>query len=80
MSESDGSQLGILALAGALGFCCIGTAAFVGGTALAGGSAAGVTAASGTAGGLGGIIVTGLATALPLLAIGLFIRHRAQNS
>jgi hypothetical protein len=80
MSESDGSRWGFLALVGAMGFCCIGTAALVGGAALAGGSAAGVTAVSGTAGGLGGIIVSGLATALPLLAIGLFLRHRAQNA
>jgi hypothetical protein len=80
MSESDGSPWGVLALAGVLGFCCLGTAALVGGASLAGGGAAGVTAVSGTAGGLGGIIVSGLVTALLLLAIGLFLRHRTRNA
>lgn len=80
MSESDGSRWGFLALAGGIGLCCIGAAALVGGAALASGSAAGVTAVSGTVGGLGGVIISGFATALPLLVIGLFLRHRAQNS
>lgn len=79
MSESDGSQWGFLALVGALGFCCLGTAALVGGAALAGGSAAGVTAVSGTAGGLGGLLVTAFATGLPLLVIGLIIRRRKRR-
>jgi hypothetical protein len=79
MSESDGSQWGILALAGAVGVCCLGTAALVGGATVAGGSAAGVVAVRGTVGGLGGLLVTALATALPLLVIGITVRQRRRR-
>lgn len=74
-----GGQWGLLALVGAMSLCCVGLLALAGGAAVTGGTAAGVTAATGV-GGLGGILVTGLATALPLLVIGLFFRHRAQNA
>lgn len=79
MSDSADSQWGILALAGAMGVCCLGTAALIGGAAVAGGSAAGVTAVSGTVGGLGGLLVTAVATALPLLVIGVILRRRRHH-
>lgn len=75
----EGGKWGFLALVGAMSFCCVGLLALAGGAAVTGGTAAGVTAATGV-GGLGGILVTGLATALPLLVIGLFLRRRAQNA
>jgi hypothetical protein len=75
-SSADGSSWGLLGLAGALSLCCIGTATLAGGAAVAGGTAAGATAVSGVAGGLGGILVTALATALPLLVVGLVLRRR----
>lgn len=78
-SSADGSSWGILGLAGALGLCCVGTASLAGGAAVAGGTAAGATAVSGTAGGLGGILVTVLATALPLVVIGLVLRRRGRQ-
>lgn len=78
-SSADGSPWGFLGLAGALGLCCIGTATLAGGAAVAGGTAAGATAVSGTVGGLGGILVTALATALPLFVIGLVLRRRRRQ-
>lgn len=78
--KNDESRLGVLALAGACGLCCIGLAALGGGAALAGGTAIGVTATSGLVRSAGGLIVTGLATALPLFVLGLFLRRRARNS
>lgn len=78
-SSADGSPWGLLGLAGALSLCCIGTATLAGGAAVAGGTAAGVTAVSGVAGGLGGILVTALVTALPLLVIGLVLRRRGRQ-
>lgn len=78
-SSADGSPWGLLGLAGALGLCCIGTATLAGGAAVAGGTAAGATAVSGTVGGLGGILVTALATALPLFVIGLVLRRRRRQ-
>jgi len=78
-SSADGSPWGLLGLAGALGLCCIGTATLVGGAAVAGGTAAGATAVSGAVGGLGGILVTALATALPLFVIGLVLRRRGRQ-
>lgn len=81
MSESNNGDLwSILGLAGVLSICCIGTTALAGGAVLAGRSAAGVTAVSGTVGGLGELLVTGVVTALPLFVIGLFLRRRAQNA
>lgn len=79
MSEPDDSRWGFLALAGALSVCCLSTAALVGGAVVAGGSAAGVTAVNRTAGGVGGLLVTALATALPLLVIGHILRRRVQS-
>jgi hypothetical protein len=78
-SSADGSPWGLLGLAGALGLCCIGTVTLAGGAAVAGGTAAGATAVSGAVGGLGGILVTALATALPLFVIGLLLRRRGRQ-
>lgn len=79
MTEStDGARWATLGLAGVLGICCLGTAALAGG-ALVAGSTAGATAASDTIGSLGGILVTGLATALPLVAVGFVLRRRARR-
>ncbi|UPV76967.1 hypothetical protein M0R89_22195 (plasmid) [Halorussus limi] len=77
--SADGSPWGLLGLAGALSLCCIGTAALAGGAAVAGGTAAGATAVSGPASGLGGILVTALVTALPLVVIGLVLRRRERQ-
>lgn len=79
MTESpDGPRWATLGLAGVLGLCCIGTAALTGGALVAGGTA-GATAAGRAVDSIGGILVTGLATALPLVAIGLVLRRRAQR-
>lgn len=78
--DTDGSRWSLLALAGACGVCCIGLGALFGGAALAGGTAAGVTATSGVVRSLGGVVVTGVATAVPLLVIGLLLRHAARGS
>ena len=79
MSETDtGSVWGLLALVGVLGGCCISLATLASGATLVGGAAAGVTTAGGAAGGLRGILVSGLATALPLFIIGLVLRRRTQ--
>lgn len=80
MSPSgDGSSWGLLGFAGAISLCCIGLATLAGGAAVAGGTAGGATAVSGAAGGLGGILVASLATALPLLVIGVILRQRRHN-
>lgn len=78
-SSADESPWGLLGLAGVLGLCCLGTAALAGGAAVAGGTAAGATAVSGATGGLGGILVTALVTALPLVITGLVLRRRARQ-
>lgn len=79
MPESnEGSRWGILALAGTCGLCCLGLGAIAGGAAVAGGAAAGVTAASGLVQSLGGLVVTVVATALPLVVLGLVLRRRAR--
>lgn len=70
---------GALGLAGVLSFCCIGLGTLAGGAALAGGGAAGVTAVSSETGGVAGIIVSGIATAIPLFVIGLLLRRRARQ-
>ena len=76
MSDSDGSHWGLLAIVGAISFCCVGVLALTGGAAVTGGAAAGATAATG--GGIGGIVVTGVVTAVPLLVIGLVLQRRAE--
>jgi hypothetical protein len=75
-----GGQWGALAAVGAMSICCLGVLALAGGAAVMGGTAAGSTAATGVIGGLTGLLVTALATALPLFVIGLFVRHRTHNS
>lgn len=75
---ADGSWE-ILGVAGALGLCCVGTASLAGGAVVAGGTAAGTTAVSSGAGGLGGILVTALATVVPLVIIGLVLRRRGRQ-
>lgn len=79
-SKGDGSRWGLLAIAGLCGLCCVGLATLGGGAAVIGGTAAGVTAANGAIGSLGGALVVGLATALPLFVIGLFLRRRGPTS
>lgn len=78
-SSAEGSSWGLLGLVGALGLCCVGTASLAGGAAVAGGTAAGATAVSDAVGGLEGILVTALATALPLVVIGLVLRRRGRQ-
>lgn len=74
MSELDrASPWGILGLAGTVSVCCLGTAA------LAGGNAAGVTATAGPISDFGGVLVTGLATALPLFVTGLVLRRKVST-
>lgn len=80
MSEEDAGRWGLLAIAGTCGFCCITLTTVAGGAAVTGGAVAGVTATSGAIRSLGGLLVTAVATALPLLVIGLFLRHRARTS
>lgn len=81
MSDSTNTnQWGILGLAGMLSLCCVGTAVLTGGAVLAGGSVAGATVVNGGVGGIGGVIVTGLASALPLVAIGIGFRYRISRS
>ncbi len=77
--SGDGSAWGLLGVAGAISLCCIGLATLAGGAAVAGGTAAGATAARGTSGGLGGILATVFATALPLLVIGVIVRRRGYH-
>lgn len=77
--SSDDARWGILAVAGACSLCCLGVAAMAGGSVAVGGAVAGATAASGLARGVGGVVVTVLATALPLLAVGLVLRRRARR-
>lgn len=79
-STEGSSQWGILAIAGICGLCCVSLAALGGGAAVAGGTAVGVTTAGGVIGSLGGALVVGLATALPLFLIGLFLRRRSSTS
>ena len=76
---NGGSRWGILAIAGACGICCISLGALFGGATLAGGAAAGVTAANGVVRSLGGAVVTAIATAAPLLVIGLVLRDRLRT-
>lgn len=77
--QNDDSMWGILVIAGVCGVCCLGLTAIGGGAALAGGTAIGLTATSGLVRSIGGLIATGIATALPLVLIGLFLRRRARK-
>lgn len=76
----DESRWGILALAGVCGLCCVSLGALGGGAAVAGGAAVGVTATNGLVQSFGGLLITGLATALPLFVLGLFLRRRTRRS
>lgn len=78
--ETGESRWGLLALAGVCGVCCLSLGALFGGAALAGGTAAGATAASGVVQSLGGLLVTGLATVIPLVVLGLLFRHTVRGS
>lgn len=74
-----GSRWGFLALAGALSFCCIGLAALAGGAAISGGAVSGSMVAGGAIRSLGGLLVTGLATAIPIVIIGIVLHRRARH-
>jgi hypothetical protein len=78
-NDSPSSHWGVLTIAGACGLCCIALGAIAGGAAATGGAMASVTAAGGVVTSLGGLLVVGLATALPLFVIGLVLRRRAQR-
>lgn len=69
----------MLGIAGIASLCCAGTTAIAGGAAVAGSTAAGATFVSGGIDRVGAILVTGLATALPLFAIGLVLQRRIQR-
>lgn len=73
-ADNAQSMRGLLGLAGALDLCCLGTAALAGGAVFTGVSVTGVTAMSGGMSSPVGILAIGLATALPLFAIGLILR------
>ena len=74
MSDDQSTWLP-LGLAGLLGLCCVGLASPAGGAAVTGGVAGATVAATGLRS-LGSVLITGLATALPLAVIGLFIHWR----
>lgn len=74
MSDDQSARLP-LGLAGLLGLCCVRLASLAGGAAVTGG-VAGATVAATRLRGLGSVLITGLATALPLVVIGLFIHWR----
>lgn len=75
MSDA-GSRWSILSLAGICGLCCVGFGSLaLGGAAVAGG-VAGVTVADGSIRSLRGLLVTALATLLPLVVTGLILRYR----
>jgi hypothetical protein len=78
MSESDDSRWGVLTIAGLCGFCCVGLLTLSTGAAVTGGTAAGVAVATGGVRSVGGFLVTALATAVPLVLIGLWLRRRAS--
>lgn len=80
MSESaDTNRWGILGVAGVLSLCCAGTATLVGGAAVTGGSLAGATVVNETIGGVAGLLVTMVVTALPLVAIGVALHYRSSH-
>jgi hypothetical protein len=74
VSDPD-SRWSVLALAGVCGLCCVGFGSLALG-GVAAGSVAGVTVADGAIRSLGGLVVTVLATLLPLTVIGLAVRYR----
>ena len=76
---SDGSRWGALGLAGVLSLCCIGFGGLAGGAVLAGGSTAGVTAVTTSGGGLAGVVVPTVVTAITVLLVGLSFRRRARK-
>jgi hypothetical protein len=78
MTGIDDSPWGVLTIAGLSGFCCVGLLAFSAGATVTGGTAAGVTAATGAVTSIGGFLVTALASALPILVVGLVLRPRAK--
>lgn len=79
MSEpTNMNQWGILGIAGILSLCCVGPAVLAGGAAVAGGSVAGTTVVNGGIDGIGGLVVTGFASALPLVAIGIGLRYHVS--
>lgn len=69
----------MLGVGGVLAVCCVGAAALAGGAAVTGGAAATTAAMSSYAGGLGGLLISGLATVLPLFVIGIVHRRMAQD-
>lgn len=79
MASSPDGIWGLLGLAGAVGLCCVGTASLVGSATVAGGTAAAMTVASGPVTGVGGVLVSALATLLPLVVIGLVLRWRISD-
>ena len=78
--DTGGSGWGLLAFAGICGICCISLGTLFGGAALVGGTAAGVTASSGVVQSLGGLVFTGIATAIPLVVLGFILRRKARGS
>jgi len=79
MSDKSTSRWGILALAGVCSLCCIPLAFIAGGAAVTGGASAGVAAVGGAVTSIGGLLVVGLATAIPLFVVGLLLRRRARK-
>lgn len=79
MASSPDGTWGLLGLVGAVSLCCIGTASLVGSATVAGGTTAGMTVASGSIAGVGGVLVSALATLLPLVGIGLVLRWRVSD-
>jgi hypothetical protein len=77
--SADETPWGLLGLAGTLSLCCVGTATLAGGVAVVGSTAAATTAASGATGGLGGILISGIVTAVSVFVIGIVLRWRAQD-
>lgn len=76
----DDSTLPIVGLAAVASLCCIGPAAIAGSAAVAGGTTSGALVAGGAIQSVAGALVTALATALPLAALGLLLRWRASRS
>jgi hypothetical protein len=79
MSDESSSRWGILTLAGLSSVCCIPLALIAGGATVTGGASAGVTAVGGAVRSIGGLLVVGLATAVPLFVVGVFRRRRARK-
>jgi hypothetical protein len=71
-----GPRRSVLALAGVCGLCCVGFGSLALGGAALGGTVVGVTATDGTIRSLRSLLVTGIATAIPLLVIGFLLGRR----